>query len=245
MKIIISPAKKMQVDTEFAVSTKPIFLDETKTILKVLKNKNFAELQAIWACNDKIAQENYQRIVNMDLDNAQTAALLSYTGLQYTNIGAKVLSSEEWEYLKHNLYILSGFYGILRPNDAIIPYRLEMQSKISFANYKNLYQFWGDKLYRYLIQDEKIILNLASKEYSKVITPYLNKEIKFITCIFAAPYKDTYKVKATEAKMARGSMVKWCAQKQIDDVEKVKDFNIYGYEFQPQLSTVDEYVFLK
>lgn len=245
MKIIISPAKKMQVDTEIAVGNMPMFLNETKTILKVLKSKSFAELQAIWACNDKIAQENYQRILNMDLNNAQTAALLSYTGLQYTSIGAKVLSFEEWEYLKHNLFILSGFYGILRPDDAIIPYRLEMQAKITFNYYKNLYQFWGDKLYKYLINDEKIILNLASKEYSKVITPYLNKEIKFITCIFASPYKDTYKVKATEAKIARGSMVKWCAQKQIEDIEKVKDFNIYGYEFQPQLSSNNEYVFLK
>lgn len=245
MKIIISPAKQMRQDNEVAYNSLPVFIQDSEKILKKMQKMSLEQLQCLWNCNDKLAQQNYQRIINMDLYNKLTPALLSYVGLQYTSLGVAVLDNDAWEYLCENLFILSGFYGLLRANDGISPYRLEMQAKLAVDSTKNLYQFWQDKLYKYLIMQDKIIINLASKEYSKAIEPYLNADVKFITCVFAQGNKDNYKVKATEAKMARGSMVRWCAERKIANTEELKQFNIYGYKYCEEISSANKYVFIK
>lgn len=246
MKIIISPAKQMRIDTDSGYDcTLPYYLNETEKILQAMQNMNYAELQNLWKCNDKIAEENYRRIKNMDLRNCLTPAVLAYDGLQYTHMGPNVFEQEAWQYIQDNLYILSGFYGILRACDGIAPYRLEMQARLSVAAKNGLYEFWGAKIYQELVSQDKVILNLASKEYSKVIERFLTDDVLFVTCIFAEGTADKYKVKATEAKMARGYMVNWCAHMNITEIEDVKNFNAFGYQFCAGVSSETKYVFLK
>ncbi len=246
MKIIISPAKQMQIDTEAFPCTQGLFFQQTKEILLKLQGMSMPELQKLWACNDALAEQNYERISQMDLARNLTPAVLAYVGLQYTHMGPRVLESDAWDYVCANLRILSGFYGLLRASDGVTPYRLEMQAKLELAGKKNLYQYWGRSLYDALVSEDKVILNLASKEYSKAVEPYLDKDVRFVTCIFGcADKKGGYKVKATEAKMARGSMVRWCAEHNAQEPEAVQGFTTYGYSFQPELSSQNEYIFIR
>lgn len=157
-----------------------------------------------------------------------------------------MLEADAWQYLSDNLRILSGFYGVLRADDGITPYRLEMQAKLAIDGYKNLYAFWGRNLYDYLAAEDDVILNLASVEYSKAIESFVDKQLRFVTCVFGcADGAGGYKVKATEAKMARGSMVRWCAKHNITTPEAVQDFDVYGYRYHPELSDELHYIFVK
>ena len=245
MKIIISPAKQMRVDEEAAACRTPVFLQRTKQLLAVMRQMDYKQLQHLWQCNDKLAQQNYARIQDMKLQQGMTPAVLAYDGLQYTNMGPRVFDTNSWEYVREHLRILSGFYGILRADDGVVPYRLEMQAKLSCDGFADLYAFWGESLYKALTCEDKVILNLASKEYSKAVEPYLEEDVEFVSCIFAVGTEAKYKVKATEAKMARGYMVRWCAEENITAVSDVKYFNGYGYKFCQALSDSGKYVFIK
>ena len=246
MKIIISPAKQMQVDTEMPYGRLPYFLPQTKILLSRLQQMSLEELQKLWQCNAKLAEQNFQRIRDMQLEQQLTPAVLAYVGLQYTHMGPRVLEADAWQYLSDNLRILSGFYGVLRADDGITPYRLEMEAKLAIDGYKNLYVFWGRNLYDYLAAEDDVILNLASVEYSKAIESFVDKQLRFVTCVFGcADGAGGYKVKATEAKMARGSMVRWCAKHNITTPEAVQDFDVYGYRYHPELSDELHYIFVK
>ena len=141
MKIIISPAKQMQVDTEAIVPTRSQFLEQTRLILDQLRTMSRPQLQKLWGCNDTLAEQNFQRIRQLDLEKNLTPAILAYVGLQYTHMGPRVLEQEAWDYVCANVCILSGLYGLLRASDGVAPYRLEMQAKLAVAGKKNLYQF--------------------------------------------------------------------------------------------------------
>ena len=245
MKIIISPAKQMRVDDDAFDAATPQFIGRTKILLDVLQQMTLPELQKLWGCNDKIVEQNYKRIKNMQLDKNLTPAVLAYDGLQYTHMGPRVFETGQWKYVCENLRILSGFYGILHADDGVVPYRLEMQAKLKLGSCKNLYSFWGDSIYKALTANDKVILNLASKEYSKAVEPYLEDDVQFVTCVFACGTAESYRVKATEAKLARGSMVRWCAENDVQRVEDVRAFNGYGYEYRAELSSSAEYVFIK
>ena len=148
------------------------------------------------------------------------------------------------EYIKENLYILSGFFGILRAFDGVSPYRLEMQAKMEIGEHKNLYEFWGDKIYKKIFETGEVVINLASKEYSKTVEKYLSKDDKFITCIFAERRNGKTVQKATLAKMARGEMVNYIAGKDIQNEEDIKKFDRLGFAFDSELSDANKYVFI-
>ena len=109
----------------------------------------------------------------MDLQSSLTPALLAYDGIQYTYMAPAVFEDGQFDYVQEHLRILSGFYGVVKPMDGVVPYRLEMQAKAVVDEYKNLYDFWGDDLYREVMDESRILVNLASKEYSKCIEKYL------------------------------------------------------------------------
>lgn len=246
MKIIISPAKQMQIDDENIAECKtPVFINKSREILNVLQSKSYEELKQLWKCNDKLVKENFDRIMNMRLDSAVTPAVLAYDGLQYIHMGPRVFDYQQWQYVCDKLRIISGFYGLLRADDGVVPYRLEMQAKLKINECDNLYQYWGESIYKELVKDDSIILNLASKEYSKVIEPFIDKNVTFVTCVFATETENSYKVKATEAKMARGSMVKWCAENNINNIYEIRKFDVSGYRFAENISTASNLVFLK
>ena len=248
MKIIISPAKKMNIDDDiFEYRSKPVFFEQAEEIMNYMKNLSYDECKTIWKCSDKLAQLNYDWVVNMDLNYRLTPALFSYEGIQYQYMGARVLSRDALEYLQDNLRILSGFYGILKPLDGVVPYRLEMQSK--FINYKNkdLYEYWADKIANSLFEETNLIINLASKEYSKCVEKYLKNSpgTKFITCVFGEINGDKVIEKGTLAKMARGEMVRYLAQNKICDLEGLKRFDKLGYKYSQEKSNENTYVFIK
>ena len=244
MRIIISPAKNMsQNNKELEYNSLPIFLEDTKKILSTLREKNQSELQNIWKCNDKLLEENIQRIKNMDLTKNLTPAILTYEGMVFKHLIPAVLEDNNLEYLLKNLRILSGFYGVLKPLDGITLYRLEMQSKLKIDSFKNLYDFWGDKIYREILDESKIIINLASKEYTKAIEKFLTEDIRFITCSFVEKSGDQLVTKGTYSKMARGEMARFIAKHNLEKPEELKKFNKLGYIFREDLSSETEYIF--
>lgn len=245
MKIIISPAKKMNIEQDVSHKSLPVFLGNTQKIKNTIQGLSYEALKDLWKCNDNLAKLNFDRFCNMDLERSLSPAIFSYEGLQYQYIGANVLDNNSLKYIADNLRIISGFYGVLRPFDGVTPYRLEMQAKISIDNKKNLYDYWGDKLYKEIFKDNDMVLNLASKEYSECIERHLKSNDKFITCLFYENVNGKFKQKATLAKMARGSMVRFLAENNIDNINNIKKFNDFGFSFNNDMSSEDKLVFVK
>lgn len=248
MRIIISPAKKMKVDEDtLAYESLPVFLDDTARIMKWIKTLNLEEAKALWGCNEKLAKQNFERFQKMQLDSGLTPAILSYEGIQYQYMAPTVFEDNMLSYVQEHLRILSGFYGVLKPMDGVTPYRLEMQAKTDIDGVEGLYDFWGSRLYEEVqgLLASRVIVNLASKEYSKCIEPYLQPEDRFITCIFGELSGGKVVQKGTYAKMARGEMVRFMAEKQLEEPEGMREFHGLGYRFAETLSTEKEYVFIK
>ncbi len=245
MKIIISPAKKMEIcNNDILSESIPCFIEKTQILYEALRSLSYENLKLLLSCNDDIASLNFERYAHMNLKKNLTPAILSYNGIQYKYMAPNVFTNSEFNYLKKHLRILSGFYGILNPFDGVVPYRLEMQAKLKFDNYKNLYNFWGDSIYKELTKNDNIILNLASKEYSKAVEKYLTAKDLFITCIFGTLKDSKIKIKATEAKMARGLMVRYLAENQIENVQEIKNFSELNFSYSEEHSTEKEFVFL-
>lgn len=246
MKIIISPAKKMKVNTDtLEVRALPVYLHEAEYLRQYLSELSYEELKSLWKCNDQIAQINYERVQTMNLRMQLTPALLSYEGIQYQYMAPAVLEDGQWEYVQEHVCILSGFYGVVHPLDGVTPYRLEMQTKVNLPNVKNLYEYWGEKIYREVSADTEVIVNLASKEYSKCVEKYLTPEVRYITCVFGEYKGDKVIEKGTYAKMARGEMVRFLAERKAERPEEMKSFCRLGYRYSEKESTKERYVFLK
>ena len=246
MRIIISPAKQMRVDTDlFTCSEYPAFMVKTELLMDWIRSLSYEEQKSLWKCNDKIARQNAERFAHMDLRKNLTPALLAYDGIQYTYMAPAVFEDGQYEYVQEHLRILSGFYGVVKPMDGVVPYRLEMQAKAAVAGHKNLYDFWGGDLYREVMDESRVLINLASKEYSKCIEKYLRPEDRFITCIFGEPVNGKIVQKGVYAKMARGEMVRFMAGIHAQTPEEMRDFNWSGYRYREELSSEREYVFLR
>lgn len=257
LKIIISPAKKMNLTQEYPCTlTTPVLLDHARELYNRLQDMELSSLKSLWGCSDRLALQNYERLHEFSPDRAESPALLSYEGIQYQHMAPSVFTDIQWDYVCRHLRILSGFYGILSPTDGVIPYRLEMQAKLKTPRGNDLYDFWGDRLYRHLIaEDMTELVNLASTEYSRAVLPYLaqnqnprsgeGSSVSCVTCIFGEFLNGKVKMKGTKAKIARGEMVRWMAEKQIERVEDMKEFHELGYRFRPELSRPEEYVFIE
>ena len=224
MRIIIAPAKKMKVDQDtFLVRSKPAFLNKTQELLDFLKTRDFEQLQNLWRANNNIVRANQRN--------------------QY--LAGDVLPQEGLDYLQDHLRILSGFYGILRPFDGVIPYRLELKTQMTGFKDYSLYHFWGDLPYQELFNNTETVINLASLEYSRLISPYLKDGQKMITIKFLENKNGKWRQSATHAKMARGEMVRFMAKEQINDPEDLKKFSDFGYLFSAADSSKETYVFKK
>lgn len=246
MQIIISPAKKMNHDSDtLQAMGSPVFLEKTERILNWMKEQTPEQLKQLWQCNDKIAAQNVERIREMDLRRNLTPAILSYEGIQYQYMAPAVFEEEMLSYIQSRLRILSGFYGVLKPMDGVTPYRLEMQARANIDGYSDLYAFWSGSLYEEVMDEDRVILNLASREYSKAIEKYLQSQDTFITCVFGELQGGKVVQKGTYAKMARGEMVRFMAERHIDNPREVKEFNRLDYRFHEELSSEFEFVFIR
>ena len=246
MRIIISPAKKMNVDTDsLPVRNLPVFLEQTEELCRELQSKSPEELQKLWKCNDRITALNVERLRQMNLRHNLTPAILAYEGIQYQYMAPGVFTHREYDYIQEHLRIVSGFYGLLRPFDGVTPYRLEMQAKLKICNANNLYEYWNSSIAEILFSESNCILNLASKEYSQCISGYLKPEIRFITCVFGEEKEGKIIEKGTMCKMARGEMVRYMAENQTQNSEEVQRFNRLNYAFDETRSNETTYVFVR
>lgn len=237
---------KMNIDNDiFTHKSLPVFLEEAREILDYMQGLGYDKLKALWKCSDKLARLNYNYIMNMDLESNLTPALLAFEGIQYKYMAPSIFSYDELDYIENHLRILSGFYGILRPFDGVSPYRLEMKSRFSDWTYPTLYNFWDKKLAEELSREANYIIDLASKEYSQAIKSHLPKDIPLIKCIFGELIDQKVVEKGVFVKMARGEMVRYMAEENIKDLEKLKKFNRLNYSYKDELSNNESYVFIK
>ncbi|KZZ35833.1 MULTISPECIES: peroxide stress protein YaaA [unclassified Oleiphilus] len=253
MIIVVSPAKTLDFESasfsdEFSV---PDFLDESKHLVDALKKVDSAALMKLMSVSEKIADLNVQRMKDWTVPfTAQNAkqAVYAFKGDVYTGLAVESMDSASVEYLQGKLRILSGLYGILRPLDLMQPYRLEMGTRLENTRGKNLYEFWGEmlteSLNRELEGSDEVLVNLASSEYFKSIKPKSLKA-KVITPIFKDEKKGTYKIISFYAKKARGLMVRYAADNNIQSVEDLKGFDYAGYQYSESESSGTDWVFTR
>lgn len=223
----------------------PEFLEDTDILRRYISGLSYGDAKALWKCNDAIAEQNFERFRDMDLRRNLTAAIVAYEGIQYQYMAPTVMDRDALDYIQEHLRILSGFYGILKPLDGVVPYRLEMQAKANVDGHKNLYSFWGKRLAETLFSETDTIINLASKEYSKCVSSHLTPDITFITCVFGEYVNGKVVEKGTYAKMARGEMVRFLAEQKAETPEVMKQFDRLGYVYDADASDEKTYVFIK
>lgn len=253
MRVIISPAKKMRrLDDSLAPLGLPALLDRARELHAWLRGLSFEEAKRLWGCSDRLARACYEELQATDpqLEALTTPAVLSYDGIAFTYMAPSVFDVDELAYVQDHLRILSGFYGALRPMDAVVPYRLEMQAKAHVAGARDLYGYWGDAIYREVMRGngDRVVVNLASKEYSRCVSRYLEPEDTFVTCTFAEETADGRLVqKGVYCKMARGEMVRWMAAHDVRGAAELAGFDSPDWRFAPERSSADggELVFLR
>ena len=247
MQIIISPAKKMREDPDSFLSWRdlPCFMAQTEALLEKLRSMSPAELKALWKCSDKLVEQNVERLRTMDLRQHLTPAILSYEGIQYQYMAPSVFTAEALEYVQSHLRILSGFYGVVKPFDGVTPYRLEMQAKLNICEAKDLYTYWDSMISEEIFRDTDCVVNLASKEYSLCLSRHLPEGKRLLTCSFVERKGEKLIEKGTLCKMARGEMVRFMAEQQVEQPEELQRFDGLGYRFSPEDSNETTYTYIK
>lgn len=245
MIAILSPAKNMRAARlEGLVLTQPVLFERTRRLAPMLRAMEPWELESRLKINPRLALKAFSDFQEFETPGGESPALLSYHGLAYQNLEAESLSLEDFAFAGDCLRILSAFYGVLRPSDAIKPYRLEFQCGFQ-PNGETLYRFWGDSIYRELFRNGDTVINLASKEYSKTITPFLTSKDRMITCDFLTYRRGKLMTLAALAKMARGRMARFLIDSRIREPERLREFSWEGYEFSSEHSDGENFRFIQ
>lgn len=252
MKILISPAKTLDYERALPTNahTMPDFLTHSRKIHKVLKQLKPAELSELMHISDKLAELNWQRNCEWKTPftpESARPAIYAFNGDVYQGLDAYTLPVEKVEALQDKLRMLSGLYGLLKPWDLIMPYRLEMGTNLAVGEHKNLYEYWRPILAKSLnkeLKKDEVLVNLASKEYFDAIDTKLLKA-RVITPEFRDYRNGKLAVIALFAKKARGMMVRYIAENNIENAEDLKGFHSEGYGFDESLSTEDKWVFTR
>lgn len=252
MKIVISPAKSLDFETKAPTNlyTQPRFLEQSAKLNEELKTLSAKEISELMKISDALGWLNYERNqewqLPFSLKNAKQA-VYTFTGEVYRGLDVNSLQEEKIPVLQDKLRILSGLYGVLKPLDLIQAYRLEMGTKLKVGDADNLYKFWADDLATSLneeMKDDELFINLASLEYFKAI-PKKTLKVPVITPVFKELKNGEYKIIAVYAKKARGLMLRYIIDNDIETIEELKGFNIDGYGFSESLSTKNELVFTR
>lgn len=229
MKIIISPAKSFKhfdnIDTE-----ELLFPEKTKILVNKIKKLSMNEIGNLNMTNDKLTEKAYYDYQEFDFRDLSNPALFSYDGLVFKQF--KMEDFTDINYLNNHVYIISALYGLLKPMTGIRDYRLYFDN----TRY-DLYDFWKDDLYKKLYKDNDLVINLASKEYSKTIRPFLKKTDKFITIDFKEVRDGKLKSVVAYMKQARGQMLREIITRKIEDIDEIKKLDINGYTYDPYNST--------
>lgn len=252
MKIVISPAKTLDFESELPTDkfSVPSFLKETEKLNKALKTKSAKKLSDLMSISKALAELNRERNLNRveeyNTDNARQA-VFAFKGDVYLGLDAYTLNTEQIDQMNDKLRILSGLYGLLKPLDLIQPYRLEMGTKLKIGTKPNLYKFWDKKITQAInneLDDNEPFVNLASNEYFGAVKPDLLKS-PVITPVFKDYIKGNLKVVSFHAKKARGMMVRYILDKNIENAEDLKTFNYGNYEFDVKASSENQLVFIR
>ena len=253
MVTLISPSKTLNFDDNNScnLNTDCRLINHTSELHKILVNFSINDLKDLMNVSDKIAELNYNRFKHWEepsKSDSSKQAIYAFKGDVYSGLDAESILENKFDFLQENLRIISGFYGLLRPFDKILPYRLEMSTKLGNARGKNLYEFWGDNITNLLNNDiedkNSYVVNLASNEYFKSIKKNKLKN-KIITPIFKEFKNGTYKTIAIYAKKARGLMSRFIIDNKIQKPENLKSFNLERYSFDTNLSDDYNYVFTR
>lgn len=252
MKLLISPAKSLDFESVLPtkIHTQPQFLEQSKVVHQVLKQKSTSELSNLMAISEALSKLNWERNQNWTTPftpNNARPAVFTFSGDVYIGLDAYSIPSNKFELMQDSVRILSGLYGMLKPLDLIQPYRLEMGTKMAINESKNLYDFWKKSLTNAInseTESDELIVNLASKEYASVI------DFKAVKATVITPeFKDfkngNLKIISFFAKKARGMMVRYVLDNNIKTIDGLKGFNYDGYCYDDNLSKGNNLIFTR
>lgn len=251
MLFLLSPAKSLDYDTPTAVATtRPQFMAEAAGLIEVLRTRSPAQIAELMDLSDNLAALNVARYAawrpRSTVHNSKPA-VLAFNGDVYDGLNAATLSAEDLAWAQQHLVILSGLYGVLRPLDALQPYRLEMGTRLETSRGRDLYAWWGDTIshelnHRQARETAPVIVNLASQEYAKAA---LRKGLRarVVECVFEDWKGAGYKIISFYAKKARGLMARQAITQRWSRVEALQGFDAEGYAFDAAVSTPDRLVF--
>lgn len=252
MLVIVSPAKKLDFDSQAPVSDfiEPKFIDKSKVLIKELKKQSPADISKLMKLSEALTSLNVQRYKDFKtpftIKNSKQA-MFAFMGDTYVGLSAKTMTKTQVNYAQNHLRILSGLYGILSPLELIQPYRLEMGTRFPCQGSKNLYEYWKSDLtgeVNKLLKKEKILINCASNEYSSAID-FSKIEGRVITPVFKQKKGDEFKVVGLFAKRARGMMARYVIDNKLKSADDLKTFDIDGYKFSEAKSNESEFVFTR
>jgi len=250
MLVTVSPAKRLDENPARATGgTTPAFLDQAGILAETAGKLTGPELEKLMRISPKLGALNADRFAEFGSGKGEKQAVEMFAGDTYSGLEAASLDNEELTYAQSHLCILSGLYGLLRPQDRIAPHRLEMGSRLANARGKNLYAFWDDRIARELnaraeAAGTDVLVNCASVEYFSAVDPSA-LGLRVITPTFLEMRAGQPKVVSFFAKKARGSMARFMIQNRLRDPEALKEFDLGGYRFQPDRSGGDSLVFLR
>jgi uncharacterized protein len=254
MLILLSPAKNLDYSSPViaAPRTMPRMSDDIAALSKVTVKLKRSQIAQLMDLSEKLADLNWQRFQAFDpaLDGEDTLqAVLAFNGDVYQGLSARTLSATDLNWAQDHLRILSGLYGVLRPLDAIAPYRLEMGTRLKTKRGASLYAFWGKRLSQALNddlqgQDTPTIINLASTEYFGAVDVKALKA-RVITCHFKEIQDGKARVLSFYAKKARGLMARFAIENRIMDPHQLQEFAVEDYRFDAALSGDNNWVFAR
>ena len=252
MLVVVSPAKSLDMDPVDVPATAPDFQDDAVRLSKTAKNLTLKELKGLMSISDDLARLNRDRFkafAAVPSADMTKAAALAFNGDTYQGLEAKTLTDEDMAWAQDHLRILSGLYGLLRPLDAIQPYRLEMGSRLKTRRGKSLYDYWGDTIAKALNAQAAAVgadtlVNCASQEYFGAADRKALK-LRVITPVFMEMKDNKPRIVSFFAKRARGAMARFVVENRVSDPDGIKQFTSGGYAYDPDLSEGDKWVFLR
>ena len=253
MLTVISPAKKLDWNAVEGVdATEPRLADEAAELVTVARGYSVNDLQALMGISEKLAKLNVDRFADYDdaPDKADTRpAMFAFAGDTYAGLEARTLEPDAVDWAQKRLRILSGLYGVLRPLDAIQPYRLEMGSKVRTARGKSLYDWWGTSLGKLLKADAEqagtdTLVNCASVEYFGAVDLEA-LGLRVVTPVFMEEKAGEAKIVSFYAKKARGAMARYIAMHRLTNAADLTDFDTGGYRYRADMSEADRPVFVR
>lgn len=249
MLVVVSPAKKLNMNPLNNIDiTEPLFKEDVKNLVEIARDLSSNQLKDLMGISPKLAELNKERFMSFG-NQEKKAALFAFAGDTYKGLDAEKLNKNDLEWAQKYLRILSGLYGLLRPLDAIEPYRLEMGSKLKGNHGNTLYEYWDNKISQCLNEyaqeiGTNTLVNCASNEYFSVIKPN-TLALKVVTPVFMERKNGKEKIISFYAKNARGAMARFIIQNQITEVENIKNFNLDRYSYNHSISDESKFIFIR